>query len=161
MAEGVGLTSAAPPADSARWRSLRLERRSNPFRRFDRRPARFAWPAENRMAEGVGFEPTVPFGTAVFKTAAFNHSATPPWIVRGGLRRGNLSRFAGLSNRGFGSLRKPPEIFSLPARGTRCHVVAEAGRDRRFPTGFPFPVTPANRAGRPGRTRGPCRQERR
>ena len=30
------------------------------------------------LAEAVGFEPTVPFGTTVFKTAAFNHSATPP-----------------------------------------------------------------------------------
>ncbi len=30
------------------------------------------------MAEEVGFEPTVPFGTTVFKTAALNHSATPP-----------------------------------------------------------------------------------
>ncbi len=30
------------------------------------------------LAEGVGFEPTVPFGTAVFKTAALNHSAIPP-----------------------------------------------------------------------------------
>ncbi len=30
------------------------------------------------MAEEVGFEPTVPRGTTVFKTAAFNHSATPP-----------------------------------------------------------------------------------
>ena len=30
------------------------------------------------MAEGVGFEPTVPFGTTVFKTAALNHSAIPP-----------------------------------------------------------------------------------
>ncbi len=30
-------------------------------------------------AEGVGFEPTVPFGTTVFKTVAFNHSATPPF----------------------------------------------------------------------------------
>jgi hypothetical protein len=29
-------------------------------------------------AEAVGFEPTVPLGTAVFKTAALNHSATPP-----------------------------------------------------------------------------------
>ena len=28
--------------------------------------------------EGVGFEPTVPFGTPVFKTGAFNRSATPP-----------------------------------------------------------------------------------
>ena len=30
------------------------------------------------MAEGVGFEPTEPFGSTVFKTAALNHSATPP-----------------------------------------------------------------------------------
>lgn len=30
------------------------------------------------LAEGVGFEPTVPFGTPVFKTGAFDHSATPP-----------------------------------------------------------------------------------
>ena len=30
------------------------------------------------MAEGVGFEPTVGCPTAVFKTAAFVRSATPP-----------------------------------------------------------------------------------
>ena len=29
-------------------------------------------------AEGEGFEPPVPRGTLVFKTSAFNHSATPP-----------------------------------------------------------------------------------
>ncbi len=29
-------------------------------------------------AEEVGFEPTVPFDTAVFKTAALDHYATPP-----------------------------------------------------------------------------------
>jgi hypothetical protein len=29
-------------------------------------------------AEEVGFEPTVGFPTAVFKTAALNRSATPP-----------------------------------------------------------------------------------
>ncbi len=29
-------------------------------------------------AEGVGFEPTVPCGTPVFKTGAFDRSATPP-----------------------------------------------------------------------------------
>jgi hypothetical protein len=32
----------------------------------------------NFLAEGVGFEPTVPLGTAIFKTAALNHSAIPP-----------------------------------------------------------------------------------
>ena len=30
------------------------------------------------LAEGVGFEPTVTFATPVFKTGAFDHSATPP-----------------------------------------------------------------------------------
>lgn len=30
------------------------------------------------LAEAEGFEPPVPDGTAVFKTAAFDHSATPP-----------------------------------------------------------------------------------
>lgn len=34
------------------------------------------------MAEGVGFEPTVGFPTAVFKTAAINHSTTPPEMGR-------------------------------------------------------------------------------
>jgi hypothetical protein len=32
----------------------------------------------SNLAEGVGFEPTVGCPTAVFKTAAFVHSATPP-----------------------------------------------------------------------------------
>ena len=31
-----------------------------------------------KVAEGVGFEPTVGFPTAVFKTAAINRSTTPP-----------------------------------------------------------------------------------
>ena len=30
------------------------------------------------MAEGQGFEPWEPRGSTVFKTAAFDHSATPP-----------------------------------------------------------------------------------
>ena len=33
---------------------------------------------ENVLAEGVGFEPTDPCESTVFKTAAFVHSATPP-----------------------------------------------------------------------------------
>ena len=34
------------------------------------------------MAEGVGFEPTELLHSTVFKTAAFNHSAIPPWFKR-------------------------------------------------------------------------------
>ena len=31
-----------------------------------------------QMAEGQGFEPWMPLGMPVFKTGAFNRSATPP-----------------------------------------------------------------------------------
>ncbi len=34
------------------------------------------------FAEAEGFEPPVPFGTTVFKTAAIDHSATPPEYVK-------------------------------------------------------------------------------
>ncbi len=33
------------------------------------------------LAEGVGFEPTGPFGPPVFKTGAIDHSATPPDLL--------------------------------------------------------------------------------
>ncbi len=35
-----------------------------------------------KLAEAVGFEPTVPFGTTVFKTASLSHSDTPPRSVK-------------------------------------------------------------------------------
>ena len=35
-------------------------------------------PITGLRAEGVGFEPTRPFGLPVFKTGAINHSTTPP-----------------------------------------------------------------------------------
>ena len=35
------------------------------------------------MAVGVGFEPTEPLGSTVFKTAAFDHSASPPNFNKG------------------------------------------------------------------------------
>ena len=45
---------------------------------FKRKQARqIAWPV-TYLAEEVGFEPTEPCGSTVFKTAAFNHSAIPP-----------------------------------------------------------------------------------
>ena len=34
------------------------------------------------QTEAEGFEPPVPYGTAIFKTAALSHSATPPIIER-------------------------------------------------------------------------------
>ena len=42
-----------------------------------RDPSRHRVPTQER-AEGVGFEPTRAFALAVFKTAAFSRSATPP-----------------------------------------------------------------------------------
>ncbi len=35
-------------------------------------------PLRGLLAEEVGFEPTEPFGSPVFKTGAIDHSATPP-----------------------------------------------------------------------------------
>jgi hypothetical protein len=41
-----------------------------------------AWPLPARplllLAEGVGFEPTVPCGTTDFESVTFDHSDTPP-----------------------------------------------------------------------------------
>jgi hypothetical protein len=34
--------------------------------------------SEELVAEGEGFEPPLPCGKAVFKTACFNHSHIPP-----------------------------------------------------------------------------------
>src|SRR3990172_5038108 len=45
-----------------------------------------------RLAEGVGFEPTEPCGSAVFKTAALDHSAIPPLD-----RRANVGTQSSLS----------------------------------------------------------------
>lgn len=33
---------------------------------------------KSKVEEAVGFEPTNAFASPVFKTGAFNHSATPP-----------------------------------------------------------------------------------
>jgi hypothetical protein len=40
------------------------------------------------LAEGEGFEPPIPCGIPVFKTGAFNRSATPPqpYALRGSIR---------------------------------------------------------------------------
>jgi hypothetical protein len=46
-----------------------------------------------RLAEGVGFEPTVSFPTSVFKTDAIDHSATPPIYQAGAF--GLLTRRSG------------------------------------------------------------------
>ena len=55
-----------------------------------------------KMAEGEGFEPPEPFGSAVFKTAAIVHSATPPVLcAKDGAGDGNRTRTTSLE--GWGS----------------------------------------------------------
>ncbi len=50
------------------------------------------------LAEGVGFEPTDPFGSPVFKTGAIDHSATPPSKIAAAAEA-HRSKFAWLGNR--------------------------------------------------------------
>ena len=45
--------------------------------------------SRGKVAEGVGFEPTIGCPMPVFKTGAFNHSATPP-DDQGGRYRENI-----------------------------------------------------------------------
>ena len=45
------------------------------------------------MAEGVGFEPTEPFGSPVFKTGAIDHSTTPPLRCAAGDMPGMIAGF--------------------------------------------------------------------
>ena len=49
-----------------------------PSRTASRPSTAFRGGARRRMAEGEGFEPPEPCGSAVFKTAAIDHSATLP-----------------------------------------------------------------------------------
>ena len=49
------------------------------------------------MAERVGFEPTDPRGSTVFKTVAFDHSATSPEVF-------SIERFEGAQDTGIAPL---------------------------------------------------------
>ena len=77
MAEEVGLIPAfgLHPCGAALRAVCAAARHSNcvhhPTLRFEN-------PLRGLMAEEVGFEPTEPFGSPVFKTGAIDHSATPP-----------------------------------------------------------------------------------
>ena len=70
---------------------------------------------ECNMAEREGFEPPEPCGSAVFKTAAIDHSATSP--VAGALRFGSSRRCRELLIAGANPfslrLRKTPSVLSL------------------------------------------------
>ncbi len=62
-----------------------------------------------KVAEREGFEPPVPLGTTVFKTAAFVHSAISPLVKVGKLGNGK-----------FGSKSKTLEVIPCN-RGRRGH----------------------------------------
>ena len=88
------------------------------------------------MAEGVGFEPTSPFGEAVFKTAALNHSAIPPQSLY-------IPRFFELlykpffvCDEGVGCARSLRE-FRLPSVAEPTSPCAQSLRSFRLPSGSP------------------------
>lgn len=81
-----------------RHEDLNLEWSQRDFGFTDRRDqAVFALPAQ--LAEEVGFEPTEPFGAAVFRTAGINHSPTLPnlWRLESDSNGWNQSRFTTLA----------------------------------------------------------------
>ena len=82
--EGVGRNAAqAPPAPSLdAFPPQRFESYFHPGCAPPRREEPPSLGARTILAEEVGFEPTEPCGSTVFKTAAFNHSATPPCSPR-------------------------------------------------------------------------------
>ena len=69
------------------------------------------------MAEGVGFEPTEPFGSPVFKTGAIDHSTTPPLSLPGSLTRSlpTRRRFLRRDHAAWQALMKPIEDRQSPA----------------------------------------------
>lgn len=74
-------------------------------------------------AEREGFEPPLPVSKAVFKTAAFNRSATSPVRVR--VRAANIVRIVGLGT-----------VLSRDFDHTRCTVFTK----RRSSVCISFPV---------------------
>ena len=63
-----------------------------------------------QMAEREGFEPSRPFGLTVFKTAAFDHSATSPSALHSKRCRSIYKKKRG-EKRSFSSLNEPNAIL--------------------------------------------------
>src|SRR5690349_8764128 len=81
------------------------------------------------MAEAEGFEPPDPFEPAVFKTAALNHSATPP-SVREACVRYAVPRRTSTSSDAVDATHVRPEGGGHPHGAVGLHVVLE-DRDQR------------------------------
>src|SRR5262249_7432335 len=96
------------------------------------------------LAEGVGVDPTVPCGTTVFKTAALNHSATPPRL-RDDKLRGVLPEAA--TEPGYGDVNREPHAGPRRARDPR-QGAHSAEWSRRSSVRGADAVLPRSRAGR-------------
>jgi hypothetical protein len=132
---GGGIDSGRPPsldASLARWAPVRIAHLRSPWLAPNRTGVRihlhnFCHHKGGKMAEGVGFEPTGPFGPAVFKTAAINHSTTPP-----------ESRFS----------------TRWRKTGTESYYGSGDGSNGTRTRRHSPEIKPGNRVGRPGRKRG-------
>ena len=89
---------------------LRLELRSHPTEIVSRRL--------RRTTEGVGFEPTETRASPVFKTGAFNRSATPPGYRRSE-GKDNTSQCGCQKNRRSPHARPPPFPKTIPVQPAR------------------------------------------
>ncbi len=83
----------------------------------------------------MGFEPTEPFGSPVFKTGAIDHSTTPPgfdapsvWRGDGKVSRKTRQENERTTNLSSGVLISPAELFGL--------VEGSIGDRQRFIDGF-------------------------
>ena len=111
------------------WRRERDSNPRSPFKGDTRlageplRPLGHLSVSNISLAEGVGFEPTSPFGEAVFKTAALNHSAIPPLLQSIFSQNFIHYRLLFVFDEGVGCARSPRSLrLPRPWRGRRAHV---------------------------------------
>ena len=79
--------------------------------------------AGGTKTEGVGFEPTDPFGSPVFKTGAINHSTTPPGGACRRAKRFHVpTRPSGLAAHGVKN--HPSAVQESPDTPSECPEIA-------------------------------------
>ena len=83
----------------------------------------------SHLAEGEGFEPPVPEGTAVFETAPFGHSGTPPRdifsVVPPACGKGGIPRSAG-------QVRTLPRLLA-GTRYPKAHMISSHAHSSALP----------------------------
>ena len=93
----------------------------------------------SHLAEGEGFEPPVPEGTAVFETAPFGHSGTPPRdifsVVPPACGKGGIPRSAGQSR-----FSRQSGFAGLSDHLSRCEIGTSGVRSATPPRkrGLPY-----------------------